>query len=447
MRPRGQRAAARVLALMFVGLVPAACGDDDGGTQPFPPPGAPTVTASTVADTVFVSWTRADGAITYGVTLTSGSARLKKSTSGLEVTFTAADGLEDGVVYTVEVFAGNSEGETPATNKPTVETNFFPWDEYFATSLHATGQGKKTFYNVSPNGGFEHYTGIAYETLACKGCHEPASTGGCLACHDTENPQLGAQVDATAEGVCGNCHGRQKAEVGKGYGDVHRDAGMGCMDCHTLGDVHGDGTQYASMLEDGAIDAKCSNCHNSVSSNSYHDMHSSTVDCTACHTQSVVTCYNCHFETEVELHTKKAYTQVKDWLFLINRNGKVHTANFQSVTHDGDAMVGMGPFYAHTVSRNARTGCSDCHGNESVTDWFDDDVIDVVVWDGAAGALTFRKGVIPVPPNYASGGMRFDFVDLDQPGGSVWSFLKTGADRIQLLYGTPLTAEQMNKLR
>ncbi|MFQ5537398.1 MAG: hypothetical protein ACE5GJ_08090 [Gemmatimonadota bacterium] len=192
---------------------------------------------------------------------------------------------------------------------------------------------------------------------------------------------------------------------------------------------------------------KCMDCHTSLASNTYHTVHSSTVDCTACHTQSVVTCYNCHFETELELQTKKAHSKFKDWLFLVNRDGKVHTADFQSVKHDTATMVGMAPFYAHTIARDARSSCSDCHGNAAVTDWFDDNVMDVVVWDSAQSKLTHLEGVIPVPPNFASGGMRLDFVDLDQPGGSVWSFLKSGADRIQLLFGEPLTQAQMDKIK
>ena len=43
--------------------------------------------------------------------------------------------------------------------------------------------------------------------------------------------------------------------------------------------------------------------------------------------------------------------------------------------------------------------------------------------------------------------MRFDFVDLDAPGGSVWSFLETAPDTIQIVYGTPLTPDQMDKLK
>jgi predicted CXXCH cytochrome family protein len=333
-----------------------------------------------------------------------------------------------------------------SSNSPTVLTNFFPWDENYVTSLHATGQGKKTWYDETPNRGFERFTNVSYSDLGCKNCHEPSATGGCESCHNTANPTLGSQVDATLSGACGACHGRQKAEaIVHGYSDVHRDAGMDCMACHTLGDDHGDGTAYMSMLDDGAIDTKCTDCHTALASNTYHDTHSETVDCSACHVQSVVSCYNCHFETEVELHTKKAYGQFKDWIFLVNWNGKVHAANFQSVKYGDNTLVAMAPFYSHTIARNARA-CDDCHGNAAMTDWEADGVIDVVVWDSADSKLNYMNGVIPVPPNYLTG-LRFDFVDLDEPGGTVWSFLKTGADTIQMVYGEPLTEAQMEKLK
>ena len=82
----------------------------------------------------------------------------------------------------------------------------------------------------------------------------------------------------------------------------------------------------------------------------------------------------------------------------------------------------------------------------------DDHVMDIVVWndqgtDPNGKNLTYQTGVIPIPPNFLEGGMRFDFVDLDEPGGTVWSFLKTGADIYQILYGTPMTQAQMDKLK
>lgn len=79
-------------------------------------------------------------------------------------------------------------------------------------------------------------------------------------------------------------------------------------------------------------------------------------------------------------------------------------------------------------------------------------MIDLVVWDPTKNDpngknLTYQTGVIPVPPNYTEGGLRFDFVTLDQAGGTLWSFVKTGADIYQILYGTPLTQAQMDKLK
>lgn len=442
------RLLAAVLALGLVG----GCSDDDGDTgavEPDPPPSAVTVQAVTGADSVLVSWSAAQGAESYRTELSGPSTLSRTTTSSREVVFTAeADDLADGAEYTVTVYAVNAQGETPSANTPSVTTDFFPWDEYAATSLHVTGMGKQTFYGAVPNGGFEHYSGVPYQDLSCRTCHEPASTGGCQACHEEADPQLGATVDATLEGVCGKCHSRQKAEaLVHGFTDVHRELGMGCMDCHSLEDVHGDGTEYASMLEPGAIDASCLDCHGTMRANEAHTTHLSTVACAACHTRSVVTCYNCHFETQVQVDQKKAYGQFTDWLFLVNRNGKVDVANLQSLTHGGNSMVSFAPFYAHTITRNAWGGCVGCHGNEAVTDWFDDGVMDVVWFDQGEGKLQHREGIIPLPPDYASGGMLFEFMDLEAPGGSTWSFMKSGADRIRLLYGEPLTQEQMEALR
>lgn len=332
----------------------------------------------------------------------------------------------------------SSDGET--LGMATADTS--SWEEKFATSLHATAQGMKTWYDKSSSG-FEDFTGIPYAQLHCKSCHEPRSTGGCVACHNDPTPPTGARVDASLEGVCGGCHSRQMAEATY-YSDVHRDLGMGCMMCHTKEDVMGDGITHSSMLEDGAIDADCESCHLTLGENPYHRVHQETVDCTACHTQSVVSCYNCHFETEVQLDRKVAYGQFRDWVFLLNRDGKVHAANFQAVKHGTHTFVALAPFYAHTISRSARE-CLDCHGSPAVRDYLDDGVIDVVRWDKDSGSLKHMEGVVPVPSDFRTA-LRFDFVDLDRPGGTDWSFLEAGPDRIQILFGEPLTRSQMKKL-
>jgi hypothetical protein len=219
---------------------------------------------------------------------------------------------------------------------------------------------------------------------------------------------------------------------------------MDCLSCHTKEDVMGDGTHYSSMLEEGAIDAACEDCHTTSGENPYHNIHQESVDCTACHVQSVVSCYNCHFETQVQLAQKVAYGQFKDFVFLINRNGKVHAANFQTVKHGDRTFVAMAPFYAHTIAKNARQ-CIDCHGNTAVRDYLDDGVIDVAWWDPTTETLDYLRGVLPVPPDFRTA-LRFDFVDLDRPGGTVWSLLGSGPERMQILFGQPLSEAQMEKL-
>ncbi len=462
----------RLLGLALVAGLPVAlttaCENDDPGTDPVLPPQGVAVDISVNVDVITVSWTTATGATSYRIELAGGAA-MSKTAGPTEsaVIFDEADGVEDGVQYTATVYAINESGEAASTNSPSVSTDYFPWDEYYETSLHRTGMGKQTFYNEVPNGGFEKFTGVPYNGLVCQGCHTPGlgygtvqGERGCQSCHETDDPQLGAEVNVgLTDGVCGPCHSRQKAEaLVHGFGDVHRDAGMDCMACHTLGDMHGDGTAYASMLDPGAIDSDCADCHLEVASNSYHNLHGSNVSCSACHIESVVTCNNCHFESEIEVHKKIAYGQFKNWKFLLNRDGMVEIGNYQSATYDGHAVVAFGPYYAHTIQKDA-VSCGDCHGSAAVTDWFDDGVIDVVSWNPAGTDpngknLTYQNGVIPIPPNYFEGGLSFDMVTLNEPGGSVWSFIGNSGDLLadgkfifQMLYGTPLTQEQMEKLK
>jgi hypothetical protein len=441
---RSHRSHVGVGALVICSTAALACNDAAGP----PPPAAPAVRVTTFRDSLIVRWALVPGAESYRVELRATGDTLDQERSATDsvAVFTSADGLADAVAYTVSVVATGAGGETPARDAPTIVTNFFPWDENYPLSLHATGLGKQTFYNAMPNQGFERFTNVPYGDLNCKACHQPSFTGGCASCHDAGTPQLGARVDATLTGKCGGCHGRQTAEaITHGYTDAHRDQGLECMDCHTLEDVHGDGTQAASLLAPGAIDVKCEDCHQSLSDNPYHAVHLAQVDCAACHMQSVVSCYNCHFETVVATGVRKAYGQFKNWLFLVNYEGRVHAGNFQSLNYGSQTFVAFAPYYSHTIARNARV-CGDCHMSAAVQDWEADGVIDVVTWDAAQSKLVHRTGVIPVPPDYPNA-LRFDFVNLDAPGGAVWSFLKTGADGVHMVYGTPLTAEQMEKLR
>lgn len=220
--------------------------------------------------------------------------------------------------------------------------------------------------------------------------------GGLRQLHDTEDPVLDAQVDdGVREGqACAGCHGRQAAEAPAGFSDVQRDAGMRCMDCHTLADVMGDGTRYTSKHEAGAIDAACEDCHADSADNAYHDVHG-TLDCSTCHMQGLITCYNCHYQTPLPEGRSQLLTQVRNWLFLVNRHGKVHPANLQSMIYEGNKLLVMVPAYSHTIARNAVSGCGDCHANANVLDLDDDSLLVVAGFDGAGGVNTVQ-GYVPV---------------------------------------------------
>jgi hypothetical protein len=189
--------------------------------------------------------------------------------------------------------------------------------------------GKITYYSAA-NGGFEQFTGVPYEQADCIGCHSstdgrpPVSGRTCDRCHTTAVPQLGADdVDATwdpATSVCLGCHSRQKAEMGLGFSDVHRDMGFDCMDCHSLGDVMGDGNEYLTYQDIGAIDTQCTDCHDASTHSTASDPHAGDVACASCHAQTIIKCNNCHFAAELSGDGKIFYgPPTVNWMWLGNR--------------------------------------------------------------------------------------------------------------------------------
>jgi len=469
--------------------------DSDPETFTIVPANAPTIVTFGEAEgdptSVFVEWTTVESADQYKVTLTPDEGDDIVAIVELpdtSVVLGPDEGVQDGVTYSVVVctLIGTEESCTTPDAVPPFTVNHFLWDEFLPTSLHATGAGKSTFYNAT-NGGFERFTGVPYDQLICKGCHQSITDGDCTACHVGDpNPQLGAVIEDQAT-VCGACHSRQGSEVSLGFGDVHRDAGVTCSVCHGLEDVHGDGNEYASLLDDGAVDAACENCHNADSDPpidpATHSGHGDALDCSTCHMKTVTTCYNCHFETELDFDRKVFYgpppypgpeAAGNSWVFLGNRvygdgSTKVHLMNLQSLKFgtvaDGDAVgfAAIAPYYGHTImpAEDAR-GCGDCHvnvigpGGSAAQEYNASGQITIAEWDADAGVLLRpHNGIIPIPPDYLTS-LQFDFVDLVDPANppangsdpTSWQFLKAGADTIQILeqYGAPLTEDQMTKL-
>lgn len=344
----------------------------------------------------------------------------------------------------------------------------------FPTSLHATRQGKATWYSAA-NGGFEALTNIPMSELPCQKCHaatyangDPVDAAtyapGCNDCHD-----FAGKGTSVEQATCLGCHSRQGAEISLNanpnltamFSDVHRDAGMQCTSCHSKQEMHGDGTAYDSFLQPGATTTRCDNegCHpvETLAQNPAHARHMDDLDCAACHVKTVVSCYNCHFETEVEAHKKRFYGKppIFGFVMLVNgeKSGKVTTASFQSLVYKDTTFYAVGPFNGHTVTKEARD-CDECHNAATVQQYNETGSIVVAKWDHDQGKLVNTKGVIPVPEDWKTA-LKLDFLKfkgqpqdpIDTPvDPSKWEYLKTGADASQMLYATPLTPEQMAKL-
>ncbi|MGW8281923.1 MAG: fibronectin type III domain-containing protein, partial [Gemmatimonadota bacterium] len=205
---------------------------------------------------LYMTWTGVEGAENYRVELQAASGGdpftdVAPASATDWIWDSSLYAIVDGETYTAQVFSLIGTDEF-GSNTLQYTTDFFPWDDFFPTSLHETGQGKITYYTAPE--GFGTLIDVPYEDADCIGCHSstdgrpPVSGRTCDRCHDTATPGLGDDsVDDPA--TCLGCHSRQGAEQNPAFGlnDVHRSAGFTCMDCHTLNDVHGDGTEYASL--------------------------------------------------------------------------------------------------------------------------------------------------------------------------------------------------------
>jgi hypothetical protein len=265
-------------------------------------------------------------------------------------------GLMAAIAF-LAVFTGNAD------QRPVEESSCF-----YLRSLHYTANGMAHWYSKE-NGGLELLTGIPYSELGCKNCH----AAGCDRCHKTETVEgdckaLGYSTrTASKPDMCLNCHGREKAMIGIDYKakqeDVHLAQGMVCTDCHSAREMHGDGTEYVSMKQPGAMATRCENCHDTLKPTEAHTAHGKKLDCKACHVRHVVSCTNCHFDTLVEKGVRKAIP-VSGWVFLMNFQGKVTSASMQTFVTKGDKTFLMfAPHMSHSIMKEGR-GCDVCHASE-----------------------------------------------------------------------------------
>jgi hypothetical protein len=292
------------------------------------------------------------------------------------------------------------------------------------------------------NGGLETLTGIPYLSpeLDCINCHVKS----CDVCHKTAEGEKFSYKAATAKNqdVCLQCHKREKTimkiDHDANQADVHFGRKMQCMDCHTVREVHGDGTEYNSMRQQGALDAKCENCHKAVKASTSHKIHGAKLECKACHVRHVVSCSNCHIATLVN-ERKRIDIKLSGWIFLMNYDGKVTSATMQTFVAPGnEPFLMFAPQNSHSIMKDGRR-CGDCHATDIVKQvqqgrvnmtWLDN------------GELKHLKAVIPIVE-----GVTYSSVYQDYKDGK-WVPIENSINPAPhyAAYGTPLSKDQLRKL-
>ena len=314
-----------------------------------------------------------------------------------------------------------------------------PRNSIYRSSLHATNRGLEHWYSRA-NGGLETITNVPFGKLtSCSKCHVQS----CDTCHVEQGKTTYSTEAAKSEKACDSCHGLPTREAARKNPndpnlDVHFAKGMRCMDCHTSREIHGDGTVYASMQSPGALDVNCKKCHEDAVSKCPSSMvHGDRLDCSACHTRTVETCFNCHFDTKVK-DGKSVSLPLKDILFLVNHEGRVTLGAMHTFIYQNRTMVVFAPAFSHWIMKEGRK-CDDCHGT-ALVQGMKSGKLKLVSWDG--NGLKNESGIVPVIDGY-----NWDFPFLNYDHGQ-WVLAKEAKSPIVHFsgYATPITKEQFGKL-
>jgi hypothetical protein len=318
---------------------------------------------------------------------------------------------------------------------------------FFSSSLHYTGEGMRHWYE--DDDGYRQVIKVPYNQLDCKNCHVTS----CDSCHvDKKERKPGFSVENARDmETCLSCHSREsltfKIDSEKDQLDVHIGAGMVCADCHYRYDVHGDGRYRPSMRHPNAVRASCRACHVEQERESpefdpdteSHSVHGVKLDCAACHVSNTVSCYNCHFENFLKTGKRKGnFVPMKNWMLLINYNGKVTSGNLQTLVYKNKKFVAYAPYFTHSVTSEGKE-CNDCHRNKAVVKIERGEKVRLVDFKGSQ--IIPWEGVVPV----IEGKLDLIFLNIAERG---WEPLSSGEDPLvqYVAYGSPLNKKQFQKL-
>lgn len=106
-------------------------------------------------------------------------------------------------------------------------------------------------------------TRLEHRSSGCSACHVVWGERGLYQGKDRTiprrrpgHPQRHRLVMTPPDAQCNHCHTRNPYTEGT---EPHQRAGLGCVDCHTSIDLHGDGNVYPSMEHQ--VEIRCEDCH------------------------------------------------------------------------------------------------------------------------------------------------------------------------------------------
>ena len=251
-----------------------------------------------------------------------------------------------------------------------------------------------------------HFSVRGYETLMkTRSAHkwpdvEPAFQQACVSCHAScgdchvskAKSARGGLMDGhqfvkrgTMESACGTCHGGRvfPEYTGKNEGfppDVHwQKAKMECLACHSVKQLHGDGTVNANRHADKSKPS-CLNCHpNAKAAGSpieQHAVHGDKINCVVCHSTVYRGCENCHLgagaKSALQFKIGKTAHAGSPYQYTLLRHTPTLRTTLDPKVKDALPNYDAVPTWKDTVPHNiqrktARTAsCNNCHGNARI---------------------------------------------------------------------------------
>jgi hypothetical protein len=166
-----------------------------------------------------------------------------------------------------------------------------------ANSLHTTQQGYITAIEDRCGCSFEGAGVGDFYDVRCAGCHTT-----CGQCHISRPNSVGggfpliggtilyshrfrATPDMTEQ--CTACHGSRVGadylgEIEGNAPDAHRSMGMQCTGCHTMDEIHGDGTAYEHRYQVANM-PRCEDCHGETAASDVVTVDPGSMMCSTCH--------------------------------------------------------------------------------------------------------------------------------------------------------------------